>query len=200
MRKRLKLGVTGGIGSGKTTVCRIFNVIGIPVFSADSEARVIMDSDETVIRQINALTPIDMYSAGSLDRIKMARLIFNDRELLKKINKIIHPVVTERFLIWEKLQDSLYVILEAAILFESGASKLLDRVITVTAPLEERIERVVKRNNLTKEQVIERINNQSDDEYKISLSDYVISNSENNMIIPAVLRIHGEMIKMVNDR
>ena len=108
--------------------------------------------------------------------------------------------MTERFLIWEKLQDSLYVILEAAILFESGASKLLDRVITVTAPLEERIERVVKRNNLTKEQVIERINNQSDDEYKISLSDYVISNSENNMIIPAVLRIHGEMIKMVNDR
>ena len=90
MRKRLKLGVTGGIGSGKTTVCRIFNVIGIPVFSADSEARVIMDSDETVIRQINALTPIDMYSAGSLDRIEMARLIFNDRELLKKINKVIH--------------------------------------------------------------------------------------------------------------
>lgn len=200
MSLRLKLGVTGGIGSGKTTVCRIFNVLGIPVFSADTEAKKIMDSDEPVMKQINAITGRDMYSAGSLDRIEMAKLIFNDRELLEKINKIIHPEVMKRFQEWEKLQDTAYVILEAAILFESGASKILDRVITVTAPVEERINRVVQRNKLTREQVIERVNNQSDDLYKTSLSDYVISNSENDMIIPAVLRIHKEMIKLADHR
>jgi dephospho-CoA kinase len=198
MNRRLKLGVTGGIGSGKTTVCRIFCVLGIPVFSADSEAKVIMDSDEAVKKQVNALAGKDMYTSGTLDRIGMASLIFNNRELLQKINAIIHPVVTGRFLDWEKTQNAPYVILEAAILFESGAVKILDRVLTVIAPEEERIERVVKRNSLTREQVIERIRNQSDDKYKISLSDYVIRNSENDMIIPAVLNIHGEMIKMAN--
>jgi dephospho-CoA kinase len=198
MRKKLKLGVTGGIGSGKTTVCRIFNVLGVPVFSADSDARVIMDSDEAVISQVNSFTGKDMYKGGQLDRIEMARLIFNDRKLLDKINSIIHPIVIDRFLEWEKTEDAPYVILEAAILFESGASKLLDRVLTVTAPVEERIERVVKRNNLTREQVIERINNQSDDQFKISLSNFVINNSDNDMIIPAVLRIHEEMIKLAN--
>jgi dephospho-CoA kinase len=198
MSRRLKLGVTGGIGSGKTTVCRIFCVLGIPVFSADSEAKVIMDSDEAVKKQVNALAGKDMYTSGTLDRIGMASLIFNNRELLQKINAIIHPVVTERFLDWEKTQNAPYVILEAAILFESGVVKLLDRVLTVIAPEEERIERVVKRNSLAREQVIERIRNQSDDKYKISLSDYVIRNSENDVIIPAVLKIHGEMIKMAN--
>lgn len=198
MGAKLKLGVTGGIGSGKTTVCRVFEALGTPVFSADDEARVIMDSDETVMKQVNALAGKDMYSSGKLDRMEMANIIFNDRELIKKINKIIHPVVTSRFLDWERSQDALYAILEAAILFESGAAKLLDKVLTVTAPEEERIERVVKRNNLTREQVIERINNQSDDNYKISLSDFVISNSENEMIIPAVLKIHGEMVRLAN--
>jgi dephospho-CoA kinase len=198
MCAKLKLGVTGGIGSGKTTVCRIFEVLGIPVFSADSEARVIMDTDETVKKQVNALAGRDMYSAGTLDRIAMARLIFNNRELLGKINNVIHPVVTERFINWERTKDVPYVILEAAILFESGAAKLLDKILTVTAPEEERIERVVQRNNLTREQVVERINNQSGDKYKISLSDYVISNSENDLIIPAVLNIHAEMIRLAN--
>ena len=200
MSDNLKLGVTGGIGSGKTTVCRIFEALGIPVFSADNEARVIMDSDKAVIRQVNALAGRDMCCEGKLDRIALASLIFNNRELLGKINNIIHPIVTGRFLAWEKSKDAPYVILEAAILFESGAAKLLDRVITVTAPVEERIERVVQRNSLTREQVAERINNQSDDEYKISLSDYVISNSENEMIIPSVLKIHTEMIRLATYR
>jgi dephospho-CoA kinase len=198
MSAKLKLGVTGGIGSGKTTVCRIFEVLGIPVFSADDEARVIMDSDPSVIMQVNTLAGRDMYSGGALDRIAMANLIFNNRELLGKINNIIHPVVTGRFLDWEKSKSAPYVILEAAILFESGTAKLLDKVITVIAPVEERIERVVQRNSLTREQVVERINNQSEDKYKISLSDYVISNSENDMIIPAVLKIHKEMISLAN--
>jgi dephospho-CoA kinase len=200
MKGNLKLGVTGGIGSGKTTVCRIFSVLGIPVFSADTEAKLIMDSDESVIRQVNSITSKNMYSNGSLDRVEMAKLIFNDKVILEKVNQIIHPVVVRRFIEWEKTHEAAYVILEAAVLFESGASKLLDRIITVTAPVEERIDRVVKRNSLTREQVIERINNQSDDIYKISLSDYVISNSENDMIIPAVLNIHDVMLKLAKNR
>jgi dephospho-CoA kinase len=194
MCAKLKLGVTGGIGSGKTTVCRIFEALGIHVFSADTEARVIMDCDKAVMKQVNTLAGRDMYSSGKLDRIAMADLIFNNRELLSKINNIIHPIVISRFIEWERSDDSPYVILEAAILFESGSAKLLDKVLTVTAPEEERIERVVHRNNLTREQVIERMRNQSDDNYKVSLSDYVISNSENDMIIPAVLKIHEEML------
>jgi dephospho-CoA kinase len=175
-------------------------LLGIPVFSADNEARLVMDSDESVIQQVNELAGKNMYPGGSLDRIEMARLIFNNRELLNRINSIIHPIVINRFYEWEKSQDAPYVILEAAILFESGASEILDRVITVTAPVEERIERVVRRNNLTREQVIERINNQSNDDYKISLSDYVVNNSDNEMIIPAVLNIHNELIKISNEK
>jgi dephospho-CoA kinase len=198
MSSRLKVGVTGGIGSGKTTVCRIFSVLGIPVFSADSEARIIMDSDPNVIRHVNELAGKDMYSNGSLDRIEMANLIFNNRVLLESINRLIHPIVSEKFLNWEKIQDAPYSILEAAILLESGSSRFLDKIITVIAPVEQRIERVVQRNSLTRDQVIERINNQSDDQKKVSLSDYVISNSENDMIIPAVLSIHEELIKLSN--
>lgn len=200
MSGRLKVGVTGGIGSGKTTVCRVFRILGIPVFSADDEARVIMDSDEDIRRQVNQLAGSDMYKDGILDRVEMARLIFHNREMLLSINKIIHPVITGHFMNWEKKQDAPYVIFEAAILFETGTSKLLDKVITVIAPVEDRIERVVKRNSLTREQVIERINNQSDDQMKVSLSDYVISNRENDMVIPAILRIHEELLKLANNR
>lgn len=200
MSRRLKVGVTGGIGSGKTTVCRVFTVIGIPVFSADDEARVLMDSEEDIRKQVNQLAGSDMYTDGTLNRVEMARLIFNNREILQRMNKIIHPVITSRFLKWEEKQDAPYVIFEAAILFETGTSKLLDKVITVTAPVDERIERVVNRNRLTREQVIERINNQSDDKMKISLSDYVISNRENDMIIPAILTIHEELLKLANNR
>jgi dephospho-CoA kinase len=200
MSGRFKVGVTGGIGSGKSTVCRVFSVIGIPVFSADDEARVIMDSEEDVRKQVNQLAGSDMYKAGTLNRVEMARLIFNNREMLMGMNRIIHPVITRRFMKWKEKQDAPYVIFEAAILFETGTSKLLDKVITVTAPVDERIERVVKRNSLTREQVMERINNQSDDQVKISLSDYVISNCENDMIIPVILRIHEELLKLANNR
>jgi len=193
--KRLKLGVTGGIGSGKTSVCRVFNVLGIPVFSADSKARKIMESDESVIRRINSISGKDIYNNGILNRMELASLIFNDNTLLKKINSLVHPIVFNHFRLWEKEQTAPYVILEAAILFESGASDLVDTVATVVAPLEERVKRVIKRNNLSKEQVLERIRVQMDDDERIKLSDYVINNSENDMIIPAILQIHDEILR-----
>ena len=194
----MKLGVTGGIGSGKTSVCRVFNVLGVPVFSADAEARTIMESDKDIIRMINSIAGRDMYENGSLDRAALAKLIFNSEELLQKVNHTVHPVVLAHFQQWEKSQVASYVIMEAAILFESGAEKLVDKVLTVIAPLEERIDRVIQRNYLTREQVLDRIKNQTSDEERITRSHYIIDNSDNVMIIPAILRIHEEILNFIN--
>jgi dephospho-CoA kinase len=192
----MKLGVTGGIGSGKTSVCKVFNVLGIPVFYSDDEARKVMDSEIDIIETVKRIAGKDVYSSGSLDRAELARLIFNNRKLLKMINEVVHPVVFERFKTWQKSSSSPYVIMEAAILFESGAIKLVDRIVTILAPEEERIERIVRRNNLTREQVLDRIRNQMPDEEKTALSDWVIHNSEHDMIIPEILKIHEEMLSL----
>jgi dephospho-CoA kinase len=194
----IKLGITGGIGSGKTSVCRVFKVLGIPVFAADFEAREIMDNDESVKDIINSIAGRDLYQDGSLDRPGLASLIFNNRVLLEKVNSLVHPIVFDRFIKWESAQNAPYVIMEAAILFESGAVDLVDRIATVIAPAEERIERVIRRNNLTREQIIERIKSQIDDEARISRSDYLIHNSDKDMIIPAILHIHEDLLMLSN--
>lgn len=195
-----RLGVTGGIGSGKTTVCRVFSVLKIPVFSADRIARDIMDNDNRVRLGINNIAKRDLYSGGSLDRMALASLIFNDNTLLARVNTLVHPIVFSNFLSWSEQQAAPYVIMEAAILFESGASDFVDKTATVVAPEEERISRVVVRSRLTREQVLERMKNQMNDTERMKLSDYVISNSENDMVIPAVLKIHDDIIQLVNSR
>jgi dephospho-CoA kinase len=192
----MKIGVTGGIGSGKTTVCRVFNVLGIPVFSADAEAKKIMNSDIEVIEKVKTIAGKNVYSSGYLNRTELARIIFNNNILLKEINSIVHPLVFENFKAWVKSVNGAYVIMDAAILFESRASELVDKIVTVVAPVEERIERVVRGNKLTREQVLDRIKNQMDDEKKINLSDYVIYNSENEMIIPSILKIHEDILSL----
>lgn len=194
----IKLGITGGIGSGKTTVCRVFNVLGIPVFSADFEARRIQNTDIEIRAKINSLAGKDLYRTGTLNRAELAKLIFNNRELLEKVNSVVHPAVFKYFFEWEAQQPAPYVIMEAAILFESGASKLVDRILTVVTPVNERIERVIRSNNMTRDQVIERINNQIDDETRMKKSDYIIYNSENDMIIPGILGVHEEMMDLAN--
>ena len=196
----LKLGVTGGIGSGKTSVCRVFSVLGIPVFSADLYAKEIMDDDQAIKTKLNNLTGKDLYESGSLDRAGLASLIFSNPGLLREVNSIVHPVVFNTFRTWAKQHTAPYVIMEAAILFESGAYSFVDRVLTVVAPLEERIERVMMRNKLTHEQVYQRIRNQMEDEQRIKLSHYVIRNSENDMIIPAVLEIHKDLLSQFNSK
>jgi dephospho-CoA kinase len=195
----LKLGVTGGIGSGKTSVCKVFTVLGIPVFSTDRVAREIMESDEYIISQINSITGREMYSNGSLDRMTLASLIFNDSDLLGKVNSLVHPVVFEQFSRWAKDQTSPYIIMEAAILFESGASKFVDKIATIVAPEGERLIRVTRRSKLTRHQVLERMMNQMSDEARVKLSDYVIYNSENDMIIPAILEIHDDILRNIKN-
>ena len=197
IKSAAKLGITGGIGSGKTIVCRVFNILGIPVFSADEEAKEAMEIDTTIILKLNAIAGKDLYAEGALNKAELARLIFNNRYMLEKVNSIVHPVIFNRFAEWEKKQNAPYVIMEAAILFESGGFNMVDRIATVIVPVEERIERVIQRNNITREQVIERIENQMSDNEKIKQSDYVINNSNNEMIIPQILDIHREILQSI---
>ncbi len=197
----LKVGVTGGIGSGKSTVCTLFSILGIPVFSADSFAREVQDNDPDVRKKIIEIAGKDLYNSGKLDRTELASIIFSDQTLLTEVNAAIHPAVFSGFEKWILAQTSSYVIMEAAILFESGASEMMDKIITVVAPEKERIKRVMLRSNLSEVQVTERIRNQMDDNKRISRSDYLIHNSENDLIIPAVLKIHSDILtelKIIN--
>jgi len=197
-KPRLKLGVTGGIGSGKTSVCRVFDILGVPVFSADREASEIVENDQRIISRINSIAGKNLYINGGLDRMELATIIFNDKTLLEKVNSLVHPVVFDHFMKWVLVQTTPYVIMEAAILFESGAAKYVDKVATVQAPVEQRIERIIQRNKLSRDQVMERMRNQIDDETRMKLSDWVIYNSENDMIIPAILNIHKDILTLIN--
>jgi dephospho-CoA kinase len=195
----IKIGVTGGIGSGKSTVCRIFNVLGIPLFSADDEAKRIMNSDKEIIEKVKAIAGRDVYSSGSLDRSELAGIIFNNRGLLQEINNLVHPVVFRNFKLWSESVTGQYVIMESAILFNNPASEFVNKTIAVVAPVEERVERVVRRSNMTDKEVLDRIRNQVDDETMVRLSDFVIYNSEHELIIPSVLKIHEEILSLVNN-
>jgi len=191
-----RLGVTGGIGSGKTTVCRIFRVLGVPVFMADEVARNLMNSDSDITMGINSIAEKDLYTAGELDRRELARLIFNQPDLLRKVNAVVHPAVLRNFEEWTDSQEVPYVIMEAAVLFESNADKTVDRVVSVSAPVEERISRVMGRSGMTRMEVLDRINNQLEDEEREEQSYYVINNADNEMIIPEILKIHDDMLRL----
>jgi dephospho-CoA kinase len=180
------IGLTGGIGSGKTTVANYFKSYGIPVYIADDEARKIMQSAD-ILEAIKNLFGADVFENETLNREKLAKIVFNNPESLEKLNGIVHPAVKKHFEQW-LLQnlEAPYVIYEAAILFESGRYKDCDIIITVTAPIESRIQRVIKRDNTTRELVLKRINAQWTDEKRISKSDFVI---ENIAIEPTKLEI-----------
>ncbi len=192
-----KIGITGGIGSGKTTVCNIFRILGIPVFDSDLEARNIINSDLKVKNELMACFGRDIYSENGLHREKMAAIIFNNKAALKKMNSIVHPAVRSYFSEWcIKNNNKPYVLQEAAILFESGGYKQMDKIITIYAPVEERIKRVVERSNTSFDEVSRRIKNQLSDEEKIKKSDFVINNYSSNLVIPQVLNIHKQLLEL----
>ncbi|MFO7850883.1 MAG: dephospho-CoA kinase [Bacteroidota bacterium] len=193
-----RLGVTGGIGSGKTTVCKTFKVLGVPVFSADEEGRVIMDKNTRLKEDLNKLVEEDLYVSGELDRRRLASIIFNDSEMLSKVNKLVHPLVFESYRKWREQQQSDYVIFESAILFEAEAEEHVDKILAVVAPLEERVQRVMERNKMSRQQVMERVQNQISDEEMIKRSDYQINNADAVMIIPQVLEIHKDILHYLN--
>jgi len=193
----IKVGVTGGIGSGKTLICEIFERLGIPVFNADVEAKEIYNTDKKVIEQVQQLFGHDIYHQGKLKRDVLAKIIFNDSKALDKVNAIVHPKVREYFIDWTEKQTSEYVIEEAAILFESNAYLDLDYIINVHARQENRIERVMNRDNISKEQVLSRMKNQLCDEKRMKLADFTIYNDGDRMLLPQVIEIHQKIINRI---
>ncbi|HRZ74460.1 MAG TPA: dephospho-CoA kinase [Flavobacterium sp.] len=170
------IGLTGGIGSGKSTVANLFMSKGVPVYIADTEAKKLMES-RNIITKITNYFGNDILVNSKIDRPKLAKLVFNNPEKLSELNNIVHPEVQKHFQNWLKnKKDFPFVIKEAAILFETGGNKQCDKVITVVAPQELRIQRVKERDKVTREDVLERINNQWTDEMKILVSDFVIEN------------------------
>ena len=191
-----RIGITGGIGSGKSTVCEIFRLINIPVFHADREAKHLQDNDINVKNNIIEHFGDEIYSEeGFLDRRKLAEIIFTDKYALSAISEIIHPAVRARFFKWsEKFRALPYVLYEAAILFESGYASDFDGNILVLADENLRIKRVIKRDNLTENEIRQRINNQIPDNEKIKLANFIIENNSDSMLIPQILKI-DQLIK-----
>jgi dephospho-CoA kinase len=186
----IKVGITGGIGSGKSTVCRVFSVMGIPVFDADSVAKQSMNTNPEIRDQLIHIFGTAVYLPDqTIDRKFLAEIVFNNSSLLAQLNAIVHPDVRKSFDEWCQNQQSPYVLHEAAILFESGFYKLMDKTIAVVANEDERIQRVIKRDKITPELVKQRIHNQLSDAERIKLADFVISNNENELITPQIVEI-----------
>jgi dephospho-CoA kinase len=193
----LKVGITGGIGSGKSTVSRIFELLGIPVYYADTAAKEIMHTDEALKAAVKEHFGASIYGPdGKLDRAALGKIVFNDKDKLELLNSLVHPVTIRHSDEWANRQTSPYVIKEAALLFESGSFAHLDKIIGVFAPEPMRIERVMKRDHVTREEVLARIHKQIDDNVKMRLCDYVIHNDEQQMVIPQVLALHQQLISI----
>ncbi|HAF30017.1 MAG TPA: dephospho-CoA kinase [Bacteroidales bacterium] len=193
----IKVGLTGGIGSGKTLAGEIFRHLGIAVFNADNEAKIILNNDQELKHQIENIFG-EIYVNSEIDRKKLASIIFNDKEALKTINSLIHPKVRIQFHDWVKKQvHAKYIVEEAAILFESNAYKELDITINVHADELIRINRVVKRDNTTEENVKSRMKNQLSDSERIKLADHTIYNNGDRMLLPQILEIHHKILNMI---
>ncbi|MBX2985278.1 MAG: dephospho-CoA kinase [Bacteroidia bacterium] len=190
----LKVGITGGIGSGKSTVSAVFVSLGIPFYNADARAKWLTEHHPDIVREIIALFGNQAYAFGSYNRKYIASLVFNDTDKLLQLNQIIHPRVEADYKQFcEEHKDTLYTLKEAAILFESGSYKLLDKTIMVLADKELRIRRVCKRDNISREDVLKRMEKQMPDEEKVKLADFVIKNNLQDMIIPQVIELHKQL-------
>jgi len=190
----LKVGLTGGIGSGKSTIAKIFEVLGIPVYYADDAAKQIMNTDkqlkEALVKNFGEKT----YEGGQLNRPYLASLVFADKQKLELLNSLTHPATIRDANRWILQQTSPYIIKEAALLFESGANKYLDHVIGVFAPPELRIRRAMERDNTTREEVLQRMSRQMDEEAKMKLCDFIITNDEQHLVIPQVQQLHEQLL------
>lgn len=198
MKRPLQIGITGGIGAGKSLVCRIFGILGVPVYDADSRAKSVMTTDGILMNQIQKeFGLLSYHKDGSVDREYLANAVFSDEEKLKKLNALIHPRVALDYEHWVEKQKSKYVLKEAALLFEAKSDKVLDKIIVVSAPEELRIKRVLLRDShRTEQQIKDIIRNQLSEEEKIKRADFVMLNDEKKLLIPQVLELHSVLTTM----
>ncbi|QQS27873.1 MAG: dephospho-CoA kinase [Sphingobacteriales bacterium] len=191
----LSVGITGGIGSGKTTVCKLFALLRVPVYNADEAAKILMQQDKMLIKKIKKLFGNDIYSEdNSLNRRQLAAIVFSDKSALEALEKVVHPAVMKHSEKWVKNQKTPYVLKESALLFESGSFKEMDKIIMVYASEYVRIKRVQKRDGSTTEEIKARIAKQLPDAYKISRSDFLVNNDGRLLLIPQVLDIHKQLL------
>lgn len=193
----LQVGITGGIGSGKSTVCKVFETLGIPVFYADDAAKEVMNEDEELKKNLLSFFGNDIYREGKLNRALLAQIVFNDKSKLEKLNSLVHPATLKKYNDWKQEHSSgSYYLHEAAVLFEAGVAAQMDKIISVSAPEQLRIERVMKRDSVTAETVMVRMRNQWTDEQRNSNSDYIIYNDESQLVIPQVMKIHRGLLQL----
>ena len=192
----IRIGLTGGIGSGKSTVAKVFEVLGIPVYYADDAAKKLMNEDEELKEKIKKEFGESIYKEEKLDRKKLAGIVFTSPEKLNLLNALVHPATFKDAEKWMQEQTSHYCIKEAALIFESGAHEHLDYVIGVTAPAPLRILRTMQRDGVTKEEVFARMDKQMDETIKIKLCDFVFTNDEQEMLLPQVLELHKKLLTL----
>jgi dephospho-CoA kinase len=191
-----RIGLTGGIGSGKSTVAQIFEVLGIPVFYADDEAKKILNEDEDLKKQIIKNFGAASYTDGKLNRSYIASIVFNDKAKLDLLNSLTHPATMKRGEEWMNKQTTPYAIHEAALVFEANVKERLDYVIGVFSPEELRIKRVMERDAISCDEVMKRINRQMNEDEKMKLCDFVLINDEQQLLLPQVLKLHEQLLQL----
>ncbi len=191
----LKVGITGGIGSGKSTICQVFHTLGIPVFYADAAAKYLMEHDEMLVKKIKSIFGDDIYLEGKLDRVKLSNIVFKQPELLAQLNAVVHPATIAYGSEWMNQQNSPYIIKEAAIFFESGTYTEMDVMVGVYAPESLRIQRAMQRDGVTRAKVQQRINQQMNEDEKMKRCDHVITNDNHKAIIPQVEQLHQILLQ-----
>ncbi|WP_232459757.1 MULTISPECIES: dephospho-CoA kinase [unclassified Winogradskyella] len=197
IKKQIIVGITGGIGSGKTTISKYFEALGIPVYHADFEAKALMNRSKVIRRKLIALFGDNTYKNGALNRDYLRSKIFNNKDLLTQMNAIVHPKVGAHFKRWIKKQDAPYVLKEVAIIFENNLQSQYDYIITVVADKEERIKRVIQRDNTSRDSVESIILNQLPDEEKINKSDFIIENDDLEIAKSQVQKTHKALINNI---
>src|SRR4051812_11711551 len=191
----LRIGLTGGIGSGKTTIAKIFELLKVPVYYADDASKRLYHTDAGLMKDIKKHFGEDVYTNDQLNRSKLAAIVFADPDKLELLNQLVHPPTIRDAEEWMLKQTAPYVIKEAALLFESGSAKGLDYIIGVQAPSHYRIKRVIERDGVRREDVISRANRQIDEEIKMRLCDFVIINNDQELVIPQVLELHSKFLE-----